>query len=275
MIADRNAGNTSPLTWIGSFPVYASTVIAAAHAVTMVLTALAMAMGAEALIQTLQFSSHSVLGNFAVWQLATYAFVHPPQILFLLEIYLLVVFGRELESFLGRRTFLGLYAALLLAPPAILTFAGLFGVSTIYSGSSALHFAVFLAFSTLYPHAEVFFGIQARWVALALLAISVLQDLAYGHMAGLFVLLVSAIIAYAGVRWIRGDWTLTDLFPVRRKPALRVVRPSRDEEPAEPLASIDAILEKISRSGMSSLTARERGRLEQARSELIEKDRKH
>ena len=61
MIADRNSGNTSPLTWVGSFPVYASTVLAAVHAATMVLTALAMAAGAEALLQSFQFSSRAVL----------------------------------------------------------------------------------------------------------------------------------------------------------------------------------------------------------------------
>jgi len=47
-----------------------------------------------------------------------------------------------------------------------------------------------------------------------------------------------------------------------------VKRPEEEDD-----SSIDAILEKISRSGMSSLTVRERKKLERAREELLEKDR--
>jgi len=273
MIADRNSGNTSPLTWVGSFPVYASTVLAATHALTLVLTSLAMATGAEALIQSFQFSSTAVVDHFAVWQLVTYAFVHPPQILFLLELYLLVAFGREIESHLGRNAFLRLYAILLLLPPIVLTLAGLLGVSSICTGSAALHFSIFIAFATLYPGAQIFFGLQARWVALALLAISALQYLASTHLTDLGVLLLDSAAAFVTIQFLRGTWSLADILPHRR-PAFRIV-----EKPAEPhrepLASIDAILEKISKTGMSSLTSRERAQLEKARAELLAKDRNH
>lgn len=271
MIADRNAGNTAPLTWVGTFPVYASTVLAAVHAATMVLTAVAMAFGgAEGAIQFFSFSSRAVTGDFAVWQLGSYAFVNAPQILFLLEIYLLVVFGREIESFLGRRAFLILYGALLLLPTLFLSAAGLAGFSSIYSGSSALHFGVFIAFAALYPGAEVFFRIQARWVALALFAFSVLQCLAYGMHASLVVLLIDSAVAVVAIRFLRGDWVLA--IP-RRRSHLRVLD-SPGKAAATPLPqSIDAILDKISKSGIGSLSPKERAQLESARAELLEKDR--
>ncbi len=272
MIADRNSGSTSPLTWIGSFPVYASTVLAAVHAATMVLTALAMAAGAEALIQSLQFSSRAVLENFAAWQVVTYAFVHPPQILFLLEIYLLVVFGREIESFLGRNAFLKLYAALLLLPPLVLLVLGLAGFPSIYMGSSALHFAVFIAFATLYPTAQIFFGIQARWIALALFALSALQYLAYSMHTSLLVLLLDSAAAFSAIQILRGSWSFE--LP-RKRPRLRVVEREETRERGGTLPSIDSILEKISKSGMGSLTSKERAQLEKARAELLEKDRNH
>ena len=274
MIADRNSGSTSPLTWVGSFPVYASTVLAAVHAATMVLTALAMAAGAEALIQSLQFSSRSVLVNLAAWQVVTYAFVHPPQILFLLEIYLLVVFGREIEGFLGRNAFLKLYAALLLLPPLVLLMLGLAGFPSIYMGSSALHFGVFIAFATLYPAAQIFFSIQARWIALALFAISALQYLAYSMHTSLLVLLLDSVAAFATVQILRGNWSF-DLWVPRKRPHLRVVEREKPVERGGSLSSIDSILEKISKSGMGSLTSKERAQLERARAELIEKDRNH
>jgi len=274
MIADRNSGNTSPLAWVGAFPVYASTVLAAVHAATMVLTALAMAAGAEALIQSLQFSSRAVVEHFALWQVVTYAFVHPPDLLFLLEIYLLVVFGREIEGYLGRNAFLRLYAGLLLLPPIVLLAAGLAGFPSIYMGSSALHFGVFIAFATLYPTAQIFFSIQARWIALALFAISALQYLAYSMGTSLIVLAVDSAVAFAGIQLLRGNWSLELRLP-RKRSRLRVVKPERPGERGAPPASIDAILEKISKSGMGSLTSKERTQLEKARAELLEKDRTH
>jgi membrane associated rhomboid family serine protease len=261
---------------VGSFPIYASTALAAMHAVTMALTALAMFAGAGKVLDALEFSSLAVTVHFAIWQLVTYAFVNPPGILFLLQMYLLVAFGREIESFLGRRAFLILYGAMLLLPPAVLTLAGLAGFPSDYAGSSALHFSVFIAFATLYPRAEIFFSIQARWLAAGLLAISVLQALAYAPFPGLVVLLLDAGAAFVLVQLLRGAWTLEDLIPRRPHPHLRIVRePEPEAVPEAPVedATIDAILEKISRSGILSLTPAERLQLEKARANLLAKDR--
>jgi len=275
MIADRNSGSTSPLTWVGAFPVYASTVLAVGHAATMVLTALAFAAGAQTwILSTFEFSSRAVLEHFALWQVVTYAFVHPPDLLFLLEIYLLVVFGREIEGYLGRKAFLRLYAALLLLPPIVLTTAGLAGFSFTYMGSSALHFGVFIAFSSLYPTAQIFFGIQARWIALALFAISALQYLAYSMRTSLVVLVLDSAAAFVAIQLLRGNWSFELPLPRKRSP-LRVVKPENAGERGIPPASIDAILEKISQFGMGSLTSKERAQLEKARAELLEKDRTH
>lgn len=258
---------------MGNFPVHVSTVLAAVHAVLMVVTALFMAFGAGPLFfEALGFSSSSVLGHFAVWKFVTYAFVHPPDPWFLLEIYLLVVFGREIESFLGRKAFLQLYGVLLLLPPLVLTAAALAGHPSDLVGSSALHFGIFLAFATLYPSARIFFGLQAKWVALALLSISALQCLAYSRGTDLGVLLLDAGAAFVVIKFLGGKWTLK--LPAR-KPRLRIVKPAGEPHQADASASIDAILEKISKSGLRSLTAEERGQLEKASAALLEQDRNH
>jgi membrane associated rhomboid family serine protease len=103
----------------------------------------------------------------------------------LVELYLLVAFGREIEIFLGRKSFVKLYAGLLITPPLVLAAAGWAGWPSIYWGSSALHFGIFVAFALLYPTAEILFSIQARWVALALLAINSLQCLALADYTSL------------------------------------------------------------------------------------------
>lgn len=283
MMAPRNSDSDGPLTWIGNFPVYASTALAGIHAVTLVLTALALAAGAESALQTFRFSSAAVTQDFSVWQLATYAFVHlPPYWIFLIELYLLVVFGRELEGYLGRGGFLKLYATLLLAPTLLFTVADWMDWQTSCVGSNALHFGIFVAFALIYPTAEMFFGIQAKWIALALLAISSLQHLAFSDYQGLTVLAVDCVAACLFIALFQGRISLR--LPTRR-PVVRTrprsaarsrnplhndIRKSNEEEDLH--GSIDPILEKISRSGLASLTPRERERLENARHKLIAKD---
>jgi len=263
MASEENPDVRAPLTWVRGYPVYVSTALAGAHTVTMILTALAMAFGAESVLQALVFSSASVLGDFQVWRVATYAFVHqPPYWLFVVELYMLAVFGSEIERWIGRRAFIRLYLILLFAPPFLLASAGLLGLPSVYAGSGALHFGVFIAFAALYPSAEIFFSLQARWVAAGLLAINALQCLAMSDFVSLGVLLADCLVAYAVVK----DWRPSDLFARRTEPM-----PRKDPEPP-PIESIDPILEKISRSGMKSLTSRERKMLEKARADLLKKD---
>ena len=277
MIAPRSSDNDGPITWIGSFPVHVSTALAGVHAATLILTALALAAGAESALQTFVFSSAAVTADLSIWQLATYAFVHmPPYWLFLIELYLLVVFGREIESYLGRGAFIRLYLTLLLAPTLLFTAAEFLGWHTGYSGSSALHFGVFVAFALIYPTAEMFFGIQAKWIALALLAINSLQCLALSDYEALAVLAVDSVAACLFIARFQGKLALPERnyrIPIQRSSPPRPSRQPSAEPVEEDLhGSIDPILDKISRSGIASLTARERERLEKARHKLIAKD---
>ena len=277
MNANRTEGDFAPLTWIGRHPVYVSTALAGLHALTMVGTALLMFAGAEGLLKALDFSSSEFLHGLALWEPVTYAFVHPPGIMFLVELYMLVAFGTEIERYLGRKAFIRIYLVLLFLPPVLLSAAGLLGYSSIYTGSGALHFGIFIAFATLYPSAEIFFTFQARWVAIALLAVYLLQCLAYSSIVSLVVLLIDCAAAYAIVRQIRhGDvWpiqAIMDWIASFKKPRLRVV-PREKAPPAKDFnISIDPILEKISRSGLASLSPHERAQLQRAREELLAKE---
>lgn len=236
-----------------------------------------MAAGSEGLLQSLMFSSDAVVRDGKIWQLVTYAFIHtPPYWLFLFELYLLVVFGREIESYLGRVVFIKLYLILLLAPVVFLSLCDFAGWRTIYEGSSALHFGVFVAFALIYPTAEMLFGIQAKWIALALLAISSLQCLALSNYEALAVLAIDCVAAclYIGFQQGRFEFRIPRRAakdePIPRSVAREVSPQPRDDSDA--IHAIDPILEKISRHGLGSLTSRERERLEKARVQLIAKD---
>lgn len=281
MIPSENSDDRNPLTWVGKFPVYLTTVLVAAHVVAMVLVSLMLALGQSRFLDAMAYSSEAVVTRFAVWEFISYVFINRPSIWFVVEMYLLLAFGSEVEKRIGRRGFGWMYLALVLAIPSALTGAAAFGVNSIYAGSGAVHFAVFIAFVAIYPTAQIFFGLQARWIGLILLAINSLQMMAVQDWVSLSMLwlasacavfmLVKAGVASGGV--LDG---VSDAIPrpVREPKRVSKSDKSKLESPADPYESIDPLLDKISKNGIHSLTKAERQRLEKARALLIERERR-
>jgi hypothetical protein len=282
MIANRNHEHNGPLTWIGRVPVYLATAIAGVLGVSMIVTALAMAIGGPDSILPLTFTYASAIRNLELWQFVTYALVNPPDLFLVIQLFMFAWFGAEVEKFLGRRSFALLCALLLLAMPALLSVMGAFGADLPMRGSGAITFAIFLAFAIIYPRVEIFFSIEARWIAIILMGVNTLQCLAFHSWAQLIMLwwglaVVAIWLKFEGLASLETP-SVSDYF--RRKNSeknLKVVRPEKAAKPTETGVhdSIDPILEKIARQGIGSLSRGEREKLERARAALLEKERGH
>jgi rhomboid family protein len=270
-----------PVAWMGRYPVDVTTMLVGLHVAVAILTAMLVAFGAAPALAYLQFNSAAIWSGGQVWRLFTYAFVHAPTpsglLWFAVEMYMLFVFGREVERFIGQRAFIALYLVLLLLPPVILTLWGLW-IPTAVAGSGALHFAIFVAFVTIYPNVQIFLRIASKWVVLILAAIGTLSALAAHDWPTLVVLWTSMGAAFLFIE-LRGagpelswwDALKTRLGP---KPKFHVVpkmRSSRSAEPDDVYTSIDPILDKISKFGIGSLTASERRQLDRERERLLKK----
>jgi membrane associated rhomboid family serine protease len=267
-----------PITYFNGYPIYATTLLVIVHVAAFLLCALAVGTGQIPLLSWLAFSSVHVLQGGAVWQFVTYALVHSPAegIWFAVEMLMLFWFGRQVEQFLGRRDFLRLYVGLWLITPVALTLVGLARPAQ-HAGSSGLHFAMFVAFAAIYPGALLMFGIAARWFAIILVALYSVQALAFGDLPLLVSLWASTGAAVLYIRWHRGQLTLPSVNVFQRKPKLSVVRaePARTSRamPAEDeVDEIDPLLDKIAKTGLDSLTAKERARLEKARAALMKRE---
>lgn len=276
MFGVTTSDDYQPMTWVGRHPVHVTTLLVAVHAFAAIV---ACFVGGAGILGHLAFDSALVWQRGEFWQVATYAFVHSPSALlwFAVEMYMLYVFGREVERFIGRRVFIVLYSFLLLAPTVLLSIWGLWqrvGVA----GSPALHFGIFMAFATIYPNVELLLRIQAKWVALVLAAISTLQLLAYRDWPAMAVLWVSLAVAFFFIR-LRGVgpelvWWRNLKSRWEPKPKFQVVQrsaPRRVVEPENVHDSIDPVLDKISKQGINSLTAAERRALDRARARLLKK----
>ncbi|HSH38749.1 MAG TPA: rhomboid family intramembrane serine protease, partial [Chthoniobacterales bacterium] len=278
MFGVTTSDDDQPVTWVGNYPVHVTTLLVGVHSICAVLACFMSAFGLGGILGLLMFDSAQALSG-AVWQIGTYAFVHPPSGLlwFAIEMYMLFMFGREVEKFIGRRPFIVLYALLLLAPTLLLSGWGLWERTAI-GGSSSLHFGIFVAFATIYPRVEMLLRIQVKWVALALGAILTLQLLAGHAWSQLAILWLSIGGAFLFIR-MRGagaelDWWSNLKEKLQPKPKFKVVpKPAarRVVEPEDVHVSIDPLLEKISKHGINSLTASERRALDRARNQLLNK----
>jgi membrane associated rhomboid family serine protease len=268
-----------PVAWMGRYPLDVTTIIVGLHVALAVIACVLVAVGAGFVLDYLQFDSARVVSLGQVWRIATYAFVHTPSALlwFAVEMYMLFVFGREVERFIGQRAYLALYIILLIAPAAVLTIWGLWQPSAL-AGSPALHFGIFVAFATIYPRVELLLRIMAKWFALILAGIYTLQLIAYHAWTDLAVVWTSIAVAFVFVE-LRGAgpelvWWNKFKGVIRPRPKLHIVQKPNAQRPVEPddvYASVDPILDKISKSGIGSLTINERRQLDRARNRLLKK----
>ena len=213
------------------------------------------------------------------WTLVSYGFVHDTSgILHVgFNMFFLWLFGRDVEVVYGRRLFLSFYLTVLVAGGlAWLLLHNLLqgGPPIPLVGASGAVTGVMVLFAIHFPHRTfLLFGIVPlpAWV---LIGFHVLQDVlgflnrGAGDNVAYEVHLAGAVFAYL---FYRTRWTLADLWPARlklkvpqlaRRPKLRIHEPEDEEQRLSD--QVDAILEKISREGESSLSKQERRMLEQA-----------
>lgn len=302
----------APLFLIGSWPVRLVTLLIAVHAAAMVTTSLLLTFGHTAWVNAFVYSSSAVAQG-QVWRLLTYAFVNPPNIWFAFEMLMLFYFGREVERGLGAKAFGLFYAGLILLGAVLMQLLSLAGTAQQMTGAQAVNFAIFAAFVTMHPGVQFLFGIAARWMLLALLALSSLQLLEGHQFAGTLLFLAESVAAILVMKWngyhelIAGfpKITLTEMLQrlaPRRVPKMPVqttasIRPTlfgscststsfvpvprgdsalstKAATPTIKTINIDGVLEKISQTGMASLTDQEKEQLEEARTALLQRDRK-
>lgn len=264
-----------PVTWLRGHPIYAADCIVLVFVGTMLATTVAMASGFRHLLFGLPFTSVQVLAG-EVWRVVTYGLVNPPSLWFVVDMFMIVWFGRELERFFGRAVFLRFYGCLYLLTPLLFTAIGVWWPMELAGESGA--FALFIAFATLYPNTPLLFNVLAKWLAAILVGIYTLMAMASNDWPRLISLWATVGFAYGMVRYEQGSLVLPRMPWPRRKPHLRALpnpplrpRRARDEPSREVTADVDALLDKIAKSGMASLTTQERATLEKVREALLKK----
>jgi hypothetical protein len=266
-----------PVTWMGRYPVRVTTIISALYVLGMFLTTIAASAHLD--LTTFAFQSRAFLHG-AIWQPFTCIFIQTASFFFLFNVIFFYWAGTEVEKYLGIRRYLFLFGMLLLIAPVVLIAWGRAAAMWHYAGSYELSVGLFIAFATLYPNIELFGWVSLKWLAFAGLVLASMQYLPNHEWGNLSILWAMCLTGFLYIRFVQGripiDVDLARLNPFRRraKPTLYVVQKStmrRAAESDDVIESIDPILDKISKSGMASLTDNEKKILDRARNRLLKK----
>jgi len=272
-------GSQEPLTYLRGLPVDLTTILVACHVVIMLSIVLILSFS-PALFRLFWdntvFTS-DVMGHGRVWTLLTHPFLHyipQEKIWFAIDMFLFYMIGREVERYIGRRSYFTFYALLILVPSLLLTLgAGHLPLFRFY-GSSVLHLGVFIGFVSIYPGVQFIPGLAVRWIAWVTLAIYSLIGLASHDWPTLLYLWTTVGVAYSYMRYTgaTGEIGLLQwLEGFRQQQAEKQFNRRREAYQARQQQlelSVDAVLEKISSQGINSLNARERAVLEKASQRL-------
>jgi membrane associated rhomboid family serine protease len=286
MLYHEQSEDYRPLFWMSGHPIYANTLLVIAHVTAFVVVALCISyLGAYPVANALSLDPYRIWHDGEIWRFVSYVSYDPfffsqRSLWFLWSMLLLYFFGREVEQYAGRKTYLLLYAALVLIPALLLCLLGLIINVAPHLNCFEAIFGMFVAFVTLYPGSmPTFFWIPFRasvlvWVMLAIFS---LIDLADHAFTALFMLWTSSAVGYMGMRLIGAghglNW-LTEWIENRQAQRLANQRQIKILKDVKENESIDDILEKISKQGVGSLTARERAALERARTNLLKRDQR-
>lgn len=262
-----------PVAWIGRYPLRVTSIFCGLLVLGMFVTVISETAGWNYL--ALAFNARDFLHG-RVWQPLTAPLIQQANFFFLLNVLFFYWSGNQVEQYLGVRRYLCLIGLLLIVPPIFLILWSAAGVNPIWLGSYELSVGMFIAFATLYPNLELFGWVTLKWFAFAGLVIGSLSFLPRHEWGPLTILWGMCLVAFGFIRQIQGHvsvaWPKLNPFR-RRKPRLHVVQrsSSRVVEPDDVYSSIDPILDKISKSGIGSLTDGERRQLDRARNRLLKK----
>lgn len=186
-----------------------------------------------------------------LWTALTYMFTHIDFLHLVVNMMWLMIFGRMVEYYLGSRRLAGLYLASGMAGAAAFIICNAIspGMHHIMYGASCAVIGIIGYVAVSSPHWQIgllFLGpVKILWVAIAAIVLFVVLEptpyVSIAHAAGLI----------SGIGY--GLW--------RRYPHLIPIRGTKEPVHAGDEAELDSLLDKVNRSGYSSLSPAQRQKL--------------
>lgn len=245
----------------GWFPPAVKWLLIANAAVFGVEILVSITTGSEALLVLFGLRPATVIENGWVWQPLTYMFLHAGLFHLLLNMFVLWMFGAEIEGLWGTEEFLKYYVTCGLGAAALLF---LFNWDSYTIGASGAVLGVLLAFGMLFPDRYIYLWflipVRAKWLVAGIAALELVY-LIGGSRGGIANAAHLGGMA-AGWIWLKrrkggGGGAFERVARKWRRRKLKLIEGGRDATDSKTEAEIDRILDKISKHGLDSLSPRE------------------
>lgn len=267
MFFDNSYRDNQPLTLIGRLPVYGTTIVVAVLVVGLVICTFG---GDNVAAGLLAFNPNGFWRHGQLWRALSYPMVGQVDFFTIFNLLFIYTFGRDCEQEMGRRRYFAFLGLLFAAPLLMATLLWLVGFNGGVAGSTHLSIGLVIAFATIYPNVEWLASIPMKFVAIGCMFLAAVGHLRVGDEIGLGCTLVTCAVSFAYIRAMRAGNFERIAWPGLFLRRLKFHRnPARESDaPGE----MDTLLDKISKTGMASLTANERLRLQAVRDALMKND---
>jgi membrane associated rhomboid family serine protease len=219
-----------------------------------------------------------VFGNLFIWQPVTYMFLHGGTWHILINMFILWMFGSELERTWGSKEFLKFYFVAGIGAGLVNVLFSVFSPSTWHIpiiGASGAIYGVLVAYAMLFPERLVYvyflIPVKVKYLVIFLIAIEFLSTYradGVAHFAHLGGALFGYLYLKYNLRWRLRKWSISELIQ-----RLREERMNRKREEGDKLMEeVDDILDKINKVGYENLTRREKKILDKASDKLSDSD---
>lgn len=212
--------------------------------------------------KTMGLSWNGILGLKA-WQFVSYQFVHGSIVHLLVNMFMLAVFGREVEDTIGTFRFVMLYLlSRVTGGTGWLLISGMDGYQVCIGASGSL-FGIAGAFAAMFPNREIYLllffilplKMTARMMAVTFGLISLVITIIGGGDIAHAAHLAGGVAGYAYGSFLKKRGVLYSR-PPRISELFRRWTGLSGEPPLE--SEVNSVLDKITREGMASLTSSER-----------------
>ena len=218
-------------------------------------------------------------GELMLWQPITYLFFHGGIWHVLINMFVLWMFGSELEKFWGKKEFLRFFFITGIGSGLITILFSLSSTNPVVGASGAIY-GVLLAYGFMFPNRLVYLyfliPIKVKYLVILIGAIAFFSSLNPGnsnisHLTHLSGMVIGFIYLRSSI-----NWNTINHFVIHRKDEIKRHYEDKKNEKREALKlQVDAILDKINDVGYDNLSESEREFLFKASKNLSEDEAKN
>ncbi len=213
-----------------------------------------------------------------IWQPITYMFMHGGVWHVAINMFVLWMFGTELETIWGKNEFLKYYFVTGIGSGIIWLLFNIGGFNAILIGASGAIYGILMAYGLMFPNRIVYvyflFPVKVKWFVIFIGAIAFFSSMGTGSNISHLTHLSGMLIGYLYLRF--SDRWRNIMFIVRKKIVeMKSMQKDRNNQQKMKLQQeVDRLLDKANISGWESLSEEEQIKIQLSSRKLTNKKRK-